>query len=85
MLINPDCLIVMRWFFFISELQSAFDKDVQTGCITRDDWFPNATDEGILAYKLLIQTGDIDNPFDKDLVGVLMTNCHIFWFYVCYM
>ena len=66
--------IVVAYFIFlilyISELQSAFDKDVHSGCITRDEWFPNATDEGILAYKLLIQTGDIDNPYDKDLVSL---------------
>lgn len=28
-------------------------------------WFANATDNAKLAYKLLIQTGDIDNPIDK--------------------
>ncbi|XP_054162571.1 protein patched-like [Oppia nitens] len=49
-------------------LQEAFDRDWKNGCITRENWFPNASDEGILAYKLLVQTGRVDNPVDKSLV-----------------
>ncbi len=49
-------------------LQEAFDKDWKNGCITRENWFPNASDDGILAYKLLVQTGRVDNPVDKSLV-----------------
>jgi len=49
-------------------LQEAFDRDWKNGCITRENWFPNASDDGILAYKLLVQTGRVDNPVDKSLV-----------------
>ncbi|XP_076225909.1 protein patched isoform X3 [Nomia melanderi] len=49
-------------------LQSAFDKDYSNGCITQERWYKNASDEAILAYKLLVQTGHVDNPIDKSLV-----------------
>lgn len=49
-------------------LQKAFDRDWERGCITREQWFPNASDEGVLAYKLLVQTGRPDNPIDKKLI-----------------
>ncbi|XP_067002180.1 protein patched [Anabrus simplex] len=49
-------------------LQKAFDRDWSRGSITQEKWFSNASDEGILAYKLLVQTGHVDNPIDKSLV-----------------
>ncbi|KAJ9578984.1 hypothetical protein L9F63_024909, partial [Diploptera punctata] len=49
-------------------LQKAFDRDWSRGSITQERWFSNASDEGILAYKLLVQTGHVDNPIDKSLV-----------------
>lgn len=52
-------------------LQKAFDKDWQNGCITQERWFSNASNDGILAYKLLVQTGHVDNPVDKSLVSVV--------------
>ncbi|KAG0442580.1 hypothetical protein HPB47_015663 [Ixodes persulcatus] len=52
---------------WLLELQAAFDQDWEGGCITREQWFPNASDEGVLAYKLLVQTGRVDNPIDKTL------------------
>ncbi|CAH1772357.1 unnamed protein product, partial [Owenia fusiformis] len=62
----PDSwLILMRnWLL---DLQRAFDRDYQLGCITRDRWYDNATEDGIFAYKLLIQTGDSDSPINRDL------------------
>lgn len=60
--------------FSILDLQQQFDKDVKTKCITKDTWHPNATNEGILAYKLLVQTGDIDNPVNKDQVMATRIN-----------
>lgn len=50
-------------------LQKAFDHDWRAGSITQERWFSNASDEGILAYKLLVQTGHVDNPIDKSLVN----------------
>ncbi|XP_075216920.1 protein patched isoform X2 [Lycorma delicatula] len=49
-------------------LQKAFEHDWRRGSITQERWFSNASDEGILAYKLLVQTGHVDNPIDKSLV-----------------
>ncbi|PBC33005.1 Protein patched [Apis cerana cerana] len=36
-----------------------------SGCITQERWYKNASDDAILAYKLLVQTGHVDNPIDK--------------------
>lgn len=49
-------------------LQAAFDRDWQDGRITAERWFTNASDEGVLAYKLLVQTGRVDHPIDKSLL-----------------
>ncbi|XP_012231499.1 protein patched [Linepithema humile] len=53
---------------WLKGLQAAFDKDYSNGCITQERWYHNASDEAILAYKLLVQTGHVDNPIDKSLV-----------------
>ncbi|XP_025990235.1 protein patched [Solenopsis invicta] len=53
---------------WLKGLQTAFDKDYHSGCITQERWFQNASDEAILAYKLLVQTGHVDNPIDKTLI-----------------
>ncbi|ROT81126.1 putative hedgehog receptor patched [Penaeus vannamei] len=50
-------------------LQQAFDRDWRTGCITQEHWHSNASEDGILAYKLLVQTGHVDNPIDLSLVS----------------
>lgn len=49
-------------------LQKAFDRDWVNGCITQEFCYKNASDEGVLAYKLLVQTGHVDNPVDRTLV-----------------
>lgn len=53
---------------WLKNLQAAFDKDYNNGCITQERWYQNASDEAILAYKLLVQTGYVDNPIDKSLI-----------------
>lgn len=55
-------------FVIDSGLQKAFDRDWGQGCITQETWFQNATEEGILAYKLLVQTGYAEKPVDKSQV-----------------
>lgn len=62
------CLFFNIDIFIFLGLQKAFDRDWKRGSITQERWFPNASDEGILAYKLLVQTGHVDNPIDKSLV-----------------
>lgn len=57
---------------WLAGLQEAFDRDWKLGCIRREKWFANASEDGILAYKLLVQTGRVDNPVDKSLVCLSM-------------
>lgn len=52
---------------WLKGLQAAYDKDYRSGCITQEGWFDNATDDAILAYKLMVQTGHVDNPIDNYL------------------
>jgi patched 1 protein len=53
---------------WLKGLQAAFDRDWRDGCITAERWFSNASDDGVLAYKLLVQTGRVDHPIDKSLL-----------------
>lgn len=53
---------------WLINLQKAFDRDYRENRITQERWFSNASDDSILAYKLLVQTGHVDNPIDKSLV-----------------
>ncbi|XP_050403061.1 protein patched homolog 1 isoform X2 [Patella vulgata] len=57
--------IFRQWLL---DLQKSFDDDVTHGCIVKDKWYHNATDDGILAYKLLVQTGNLDRPNDKEMI-----------------
>lgn len=49
-------------------LQAAFDADWQAGRITADS-YRNGTEDGALAYKLLIQTGSKKEPFNYSQVS----------------
>ncbi|XP_049292108.1 protein patched [Anopheles funestus] len=53
---------------WLLNLQRAFDRDYREGRITQERWYSNASNDAILAYKLLVQTGHVDNPIDKSLV-----------------
>uniref|UniRef100_A0A3Q2GFT4 Patched 2 n=1 Tax=Cyprinodon variegatus TaxID=28743 RepID=A0A3Q2GFT4_CYPVA len=48
---------------WLKGLQDAFDADWQAGRITADS-YRNGTEDGALAYKLLIQTGSKKEPFN---------------------
>uniref|UniRef100_A0A3Q2YC48 Patched 1 n=1 Tax=Hippocampus comes TaxID=109280 RepID=A0A3Q2YC48_HIPCM len=52
---------------WLQGLQQAFDKDWETGCITLNS-YKNGSDDGILAYKLLVQTGRRDKPINFNLL-----------------
>jgi patched 1 protein len=57
---------------WLINLQTAFDRDANLGYIDAEGWNKtHASDEGILAYKLLVQTGRNDYPIDKTLVSLL--------------
>uniref|UniRef100_A0A8C9VC09 Patched 1 n=1 Tax=Scleropages formosus TaxID=113540 RepID=A0A8C9VC09_SCLFO len=55
------------WLHFFRDwlqgLQQAFDRDWEAGKITQAS-YRNASDDGVLAYKLLVQTGRRDKPVD---------------------
>ncbi|KAH8321529.1 hypothetical protein KR074_007690 [Drosophila pseudoananassae] len=63
----PDfwLLLFRDW---LSNLQRIFDEEYRDGKLTKECWFPNASSDAILAYKLIVQTGHVDNSVDKDLV-----------------
>ncbi|XP_074858497.1 protein patched homolog 2 [Carettochelys insculpta] len=46
-------------------LQAAFDQDWRAGRITRES-YRNGSEDGALAYKLLVQTGNKREPFNYD-------------------
>ncbi|XP_037090839.1 protein patched-like [Pollicipes pollicipes] len=53
---------------WLIDLQRAFDRDWALGLIDRERWSRNASDEAVLAFKLLVQTGRVDYPIDKSLL-----------------
>ncbi|CAL1543201.1 unnamed protein product, partial [Lymnaea stagnalis] len=53
---------------WLADLQIAFDQDLHNNLISNDSWKDHASEEAILAYKLLVQTGDVDNPINKNQV-----------------
>lgn len=58
-------LSVLLWF--LAGLQQAFDKDWEDGRITLNS-YRNGSDDGVLAYKLLVQTGRRDKPINFNQV-----------------
>uniref|UniRef100_A0A8C0GQ51 Patched 1 n=1 Tax=Chelonoidis abingdonii TaxID=106734 RepID=A0A8C0GQ51_CHEAB len=48
---------------WLQGLQDAFDSDWETGKITYNN-YKNGSDDAVLAYKLLMQTGNRDKPID---------------------
>merc|ERR1711962_892268 len=53
---------------WMSKLQDAYDNDLAAGLLDEEGWREGASDNTILAYKLLVQTGHVDYPIDKALV-----------------
>ncbi|XP_037941550.1 protein patched-like [Teleopsis dalmanni] len=53
---------------WLNNLQRTFDREFKDGRLTQEGWHSNASSDAILAYKLLVQTGYVDNPVDKTLV-----------------
>ena len=54
---------------WLSKLQDAYDNDMSAGLLDEEGWKEGASDDAILAYKLLVQTGHVDYPIDKSLLG----------------
>ncbi|KAK5871051.1 hypothetical protein PBY51_003953 [Eleginops maclovinus] len=59
------------WLHYFREwlqgLQQAFDKDWEAGRITQNS-YRNGSDDGVLAYKLLVQTGRREKPINFNLL-----------------
>ncbi|KAL4119130.1 hypothetical protein QTP88_011981 [Uroleucon formosanum] len=68
---NDNGGLPQMWLTLFKEwllgLQKAFDKDWAKKCIGQEGWESCASENGILGYKLLVQTGNSDNPIDKSL------------------
>uniref|UniRef100_A0A665UGA2 SSD domain-containing protein n=1 Tax=Echeneis naucrates TaxID=173247 RepID=A0A665UGA2_ECHNA len=64
---DSDSKLPRMWLHYFHDwlrgLQAAFDADWQAGRITTDS-YRNGTEDGALAYKLLIQTGSKKEPFN---------------------
>ncbi|XP_011180139.2 protein patched [Zeugodacus cucurbitae] len=60
----PDFWLTLFRDWFIN-LQRTFDREFSEGRLTLEGWLSNATSDAILAYKLLVQSGYVDNPVDK--------------------
>lgn len=65
---------------FLTGLQQAFDKDWEAGRITLNN-YRNGSDDGVLAYKLLVQTGRRDKPINlKQASYALRSYLDFQWF-----
>ena len=54
---------------WLVKIQTAFDDDFVAGKIFEGGWHPsNTSADGILGYKLLVQTGHVDYPVDETLL-----------------
>ncbi|KAJ3594314.1 hypothetical protein NHX12_003621 [Muraenolepis orangiensis] len=64
---EADGRLPRMWLHYFQDwlrgLQSAFDADWEAGRISQDS-YRNGTEDGVLAYKLLIQTGSKKEPFN---------------------
>ncbi|CAI9560698.1 unnamed protein product, partial [Staurois parvus] len=49
---------------WLQGLQDTFDSEWEAGKITYNNNYKNGSDDAVLAYKLLIQTGNPDKPID---------------------
>ncbi|OQR67094.1 protein patched-like [Tropilaelaps mercedesae] len=53
---------------WLTNLQNTFDSEWQRGYIYADGWNKMASNDAILAYKLLVQTGRTDRPVHKAMI-----------------
>ncbi|XP_048147152.1 protein patched homolog 1 isoform X1 [Corvus hawaiiensis] len=66
-LLEEDRQLPKMWLHYFRDwlqgLQDAFDSDWETGKITYNN-YKNGSDDAVLAYKLLVQTGNPAKPID---------------------
>ena len=77
-----NCFFPLKFNFlnFFPDKQNAFDRDRRYGYFHRDGWNRNVTSDGLLGYKLLIQTGDLNDPIDKHRVKFI-SKCTSRWYF----
>ena len=66
-----------------SELQKAFDRDWAEERISYDGWQKNASNDGVMAYKLLAQTGEKET-INRSIVcfeKLIVLKCRIVYSY----
>ncbi|XP_033636690.1 protein patched homolog 1-like isoform X1 [Asterias rubens] len=65
---DPDGSLPTFWLIafrdWLLEMQREFDKDKKGNAIIFNNWYNNASEKGVLAYKMLIQTGNPVQPTD---------------------
>jgi hypothetical protein len=60
--VPPMWLSVFR--SWLQRLQTVFDTEWREKYLYKEGWTENATADGILAWKLAVQTGHVDHPVD---------------------
>ncbi|XP_075166747.1 protein patched [Haematobia irritans] len=53
---------------WLKNLQNVFDREFKEGRVHAEGWHSNASSDAILAYKLLVQTGNVDTPVKKSIL-----------------
>ena len=53
---------------WLERLQAVFDEEWKLGYLHKEGWSDKATADGILAFKLAVQTGHVDHPVDMTQV-----------------
>nr|XP_006822692.1 PREDICTED: protein patched homolog 1 [Saccoglossus kowalevskii] len=70
---TPDNELPMFWLQYfrdwLLDIQEAFDNDWLSGAISQNGPHKNATEYGVIGYKLIIQTGDSEYPIDETQVN----------------
>nr|CAB3265259.1 protein patched homolog 1 [Phallusia mammillata] len=70
---QPDGTVMKFWLHYFREylegLQASFDADWQVGKVNASTWSSDVSDKTILAFKLLVQTGRVEDPTDTARIG----------------
>lgn len=53
---------------YLTDLQLEFDLNRAKNHLTNENWYSNATEKAVLAFKLLAQTGVVEFPVDKSQI-----------------
>ena len=51
-------IVIFEWSIQCLDIQLAFDRDWANNSITYSGWYENASDSGVVAFKLLAQAGN---------------------------